>query len=113
MTLRSYLTGFLLSLSLTAAAFGLASWHLSAEHLYPPHTVVAGGLVLLALVQLLVQLVFFLHVGKRSSAWNLSALIFALFIVMFLVLGTLWIMNNLQHSQQTPFEGLPSPQTEL
>jgi cytochrome o ubiquinol oxidase subunit IV len=113
MTLHSYITGFVLSLMLTALAFGLAWLHLITTHTFPSHEIMIFGLVALALAQLFVQLKFFLHVGKESKEWINSALAFALIIVVILVGGTLWIMNNLQHSPNTPFGGSPSPQTEL
>jgi cytochrome o ubiquinol oxidase operon protein cyoD len=54
----------------------------------------------LAIAQLLVQLFCFLHLGQESKPrWNLVALVFALFIVVVLVGGTLWIMHNLGHGQ--------------
>jgi cytochrome o ubiquinol oxidase operon protein cyoD len=97
MTLRNYITGFGLSLALTAAAFGLVLWHLHSEHEFPPHEVVVPTLLLLAVVQLVVQLVCFLHIKEEGKGrWNVVALGFALFIVFVVVGGSLWIMHNLQ-----------------
>jgi len=54
----------------------------------------------LALVQLVVQLVLFLHVGQEEKPrFNLLALSFGLITVVILVGGTLWIMQNLMHMQ--------------
>lgn len=97
---RAYINGFLLSILLTLVAFGLAQEHLQTGHVFPAHEVLLPIFIGLAIIQLIVQLVFFLHVGREDKPkWNAVALLFALFIVFVLVGGTLWIMNNLQQSQ--------------
>ncbi len=99
-TVKSYIVGYFLSIALTLGAFGLLTWHISTGHIMPTHTVLTVGFITLALLQLLVQLFFFLHVGKgQNKYWNAAALGFALFIVAVVVGGTLWIMQNLQHTQ--------------
>ena len=99
-TLRTYIVGFGLSVVLTFVAFGLVGEHLKTDHAYPSHELAVPLLVLFAIAQLLVQLFFFLHIGKESKPqWNLQALFFALLVVTILVGGTLWIMNNLSHGQ--------------
>jgi cytochrome o ubiquinol oxidase operon protein cyoD len=97
-TLTSYLTGYILSIAMTLAAFGMLAWHIHTGHVFPTHLMLTVGFITLALLQLLVQLFFFLHVGNgQNKYWNAAALGFTLFIVAVLVGGTLWIMNNLQH----------------
>ncbi len=89
-THKSYATGFILSIILTLTSFYLVSTGaFSTLHLY-----IAVGV--LALIQLFVQLVFFLHLSTHSKAsWNLLSFLFALLMVLIFVLGTLWIMYNL------------------
>jgi cytochrome o ubiquinol oxidase operon protein cyoD len=89
-TLKVYTLGFLLSLLLTGAAYLVIAQHMFAGW-------IAVVLVsLLALVQLVVQLVFFLHIdSERGPRWNLAALIFAAIVVSILAGGSLWIMKNL------------------
>lgn len=89
-THKSYAKGFILSLILTLISFYLvSSGAFSTSHLY-----IAVGI--LALIQLFVQLVFFLHLSTHSKAsWNLLSFLFTLVIVLIFVLGTLWIMYNL------------------
>lgn len=54
-------------------------------------------LSVLASVQLVVQLLFFLHLGEESKPrWKLLSLIFALIILGIIVFGSLWIMFDLQ-----------------
>jgi len=53
----------------------------------------------LALAQMGVHLVFFLHITSGpDSVNNVMALAFGLLIVMLLVIGSLWIMTNLDHN---------------
>src|SRR5437868_2379699 len=94
---KSYIIGFSLSIALTLLAFGAWQLHEATSHVFPSHEQLAVAFITLAVVQLLVQVGFFLHVGHESSWWQISALLFALLIVVFIVGGTLWIMTNLEH----------------
>ena len=97
-TLSTYLLGFALSLVLTALAFGLVLWQGALGSTL--QSVIVPLLIGLALVQLFVQLTLFLHMGdEEHPRWNLSALVLAVLIVLILVGGTLWIMQNLSHGQ--------------
>lgn len=93
----SYLAGLVLSLVFTLSAYLLVVNHvLDKEWLI-------GTIFVLALMQLTTQLVFFLHLGKESKPrWNLMVLSFAGVVVLILVLGSLWIMNNLNYRMATP-----------
>src|SRR3990167_6336679 len=89
-TYQSYTVGFVSSIFLT-----LLSFYLVASSALPPKTlyIVVG---VLALTQLFVQLVFFLHLNTHSkSSWNLLSFPFTLVMVLILVIGTMWIMYNL------------------
>lgn len=102
-TLRSYTLGFGLSLLCTFAAFAAVSIYISSGKAYPTPDLLAIVLIVLALFQLCVQLVFFLHVGRgQNAAWN--AVVFALagIMVAFLVIGSIWIMNHLEYGHEQP-----------
>lgn len=88
--LRSYLTGFGLSVLLTALPFALVmTGALSPARAAP----VCLGL---AAVQIVVHLVYFLHMNGRSSrSWNGAALLFTAIILVILVAGTLWVMAHM------------------
>jgi cytochrome o ubiquinol oxidase operon protein cyoD len=94
-SLKSYATGFIASLALTAIAYLLVS-----------HKVSGGGVLIfyiigLALVQLFVQLIYFLHLGRESRPrWNITVFSFAAMVVLILVLGSLWIMNHLNYHHE-------------
>jgi cytochrome o ubiquinol oxidase operon protein cyoD len=86
----SYLIGLVLALVLTATSFYAASTHL----LWGPGIPV--GLVVLAVAQMGVHLVFFLHITSGpDNTNNVLALAFGVLIVLLIMAGTLWIMANL------------------
>lgn len=92
-TLSAYVTGFAFSLLLTLDAYFLVSKHLLTG--IPLVAAVAG----LAVVQLLVQLICFLHLGDEPRPrWNLMALLFALMVVFIIVFGSIWIMYHLNYN---------------
>jgi cytochrome o ubiquinol oxidase subunit IV len=89
---RSYGIGFILSIVLTVVAFGAVM----SGALSRPVTFVAifGA----AIAQILVHLHYFLHLDTSSSSrWNLLAMIFTVLIILLFVVGTLWIMSNLDY----------------
>jgi cytochrome o ubiquinol oxidase subunit IV len=95
----SYITGFLLSLTLTMAAYLAVT-----EHWFHGSALVTV-LIALAIVQLFVQLVFFLHLGRESKPrWNLTVFSFMLIVLIILVFGSLWIMKNLNYHMMSPHE---------
>tara|TARA_B110000977_G_C10604765_1_gene309698 strand:+ start:86 stop:448 length:363 start_codon:yes stop_codon:yes gene_type:complete len=89
-THKTYIQGFVLSLILTTIAFSLVGLQV-----FPPATLIVSVIVL-ALIQLIVQLVFFLHLSTASqSRWNLITAVFTALIVLIMLAGTLWIMFDL------------------
>ncbi|HVV39245.1 MAG TPA: cytochrome o ubiquinol oxidase subunit IV [Candidatus Paceibacterota bacterium] len=102
---HAYITGFILSILLTFVPLGLLWLHGATSHSFPTHQELRFGFVILALAQLCVQLIFFLHIGQeRKPRWNLTALVFAVVVVLILVVGTLWIMTNLEHMQMSDID---------
>jgi len=99
-TMRTYIIGYLLSIALTLIAPALIWLHEYNHHRFPTHQELYISVTILALAQLAVQLLFFLHVGRESKPrWNVAALTFAGIVVCILVGGTLWIMHNLANGQ--------------
>jgi len=89
-TVKSYLTGFVLSVILTALPFAL-----TMGHILPAATLIPV-VVFLAVVQILVHLYFFLHMNASSSqVWNNAAFVFTVLIVAILIIGSLWVMYHL------------------
>jgi cytochrome o ubiquinol oxidase operon protein cyoD len=95
---RAYITGFVLSLILTLTAWLIVRRHFGSGGLYLTDKVVLITILVLALIQLGVQLAFFLHLFSESKPrWNLTVLSFALIVLLILVLGSLWIMYSLDY----------------
>ncbi|MES2272851.1 MAG: cytochrome o ubiquinol oxidase subunit IV [Chlamydiota bacterium] len=92
-TLRSYVLGFSLSILLTLTAYFLVVAHFLTGLILDLAT--AG----LALIQALVQLVLFLNlIREPKPRWNLIIFLFMTMIVLIIVFGSLWIMNNLNYN---------------
>ena len=89
-TYKSYIMGFILSIVTTTISFILVGFDL-----LPPIDLCIA-VAILAVVQLFIQLVYFLHLSTDSKArWNLVSAIFATIIVVIVVTGTMWIMFDL------------------
>ena len=95
-SLGSYTTGFILSVILTVAAFGLVmTGTLAGEHAL---LAIAG----LAFVQIVVHLIYFLHLdGSSAQRWNVMAFLFTLLILAIVVVGSLWVMHNMNANMMT------------
>lgn len=89
-TYFSYTLGFTFSIIATLIPYLLLEYHIVGGKLF---VIVA---VASALIQLLVQLVLFLHLSFRHrSMLNLIIFIYTIMMVGIVVAGTLWIMYNL------------------
>ena len=89
----SYLVGLALALLLTAVSFFIAGTTL----VWGPSIPVA--LVVLAIAQMGVHLVFFINITTGpDNVNNVMALAFGVLIVLLLLAGSLWIMAHLNHS---------------
>jgi cytochrome o ubiquinol oxidase operon protein cyoD len=96
-TLVTYTAGLAFALLLTGASFIVSQTHL----LWTPG--VSVGLCVLAVAQMGVHLVFFLHIGTgRDNTNNVLALAFGVLIVTLVVSGSLWIMANLDSNMMPP-----------
>ncbi|MFL6743174.1 MAG: cytochrome o ubiquinol oxidase subunit IV [Sphingomicrobium sp.] len=86
----SYVLGLGFALVLTAVSF----WVASTSALWGPG--VAVGLVVLAIAQMGVHLVFFLHITTGpDNTNNVLALAFGVLIVFLVMIGTIWIMGHM------------------
>jgi len=93
--LTSYITGFVLSVVLTLGSYFLVT----SIGVNWSHQVLIGVVLTLALIQLFVQLVFFLHLLHESKPrWNLMFLIAFFSTVFLVVVASIWIMQHLNHN---------------
>jgi cytochrome o ubiquinol oxidase operon protein cyoD len=91
--LRTYLIGLGLATLMTIASFWAAQTHL----IYGPGISVA--IVALAIAQMGIHLVFFLHITTApDNTNNVLALAFGILIACLVIFGSLWIMANLNHN---------------
>ncbi|MGC8604513.1 MAG: cytochrome o ubiquinol oxidase subunit IV [Desulfomonilaceae bacterium] len=91
-SLKSYLTGFVLSLILTAIPFGLVMSGALSSSMTLAVIFCAG------IAQILAHLHYFLHLDASSAAgWNVLALMLTFVIMVLFVGGTLWIMYDLNY----------------
>lgn len=92
-TLKSYITGFILSIVLTLAAYFLVVNHLLTG------SILIASILGLATVQLIVQVVYFLHISKEKNPhWNLIFLGSFISIIALVVVASLWIMAHLNYN---------------
>ena len=84
---KTYWLGFILSVVLTLAAYFLVSYHAFSKN------VLIYTIIGLAIVQFVVQLVLFLHLGDEPKPrWNMTTFLFMAMVVVIIVFGSLWIM---------------------
>jgi len=97
---RGYLVGLGLSVAATVVAFFLPGTSLVWQPSIP------AALIVLAIAQMGVHIVFFLHITTRpDSVNNIMALAFGIFVVFVLIVGSVWIMTHLNHNM-IPMERL-------
>nr|WP_145548195.1 cytochrome o ubiquinol oxidase subunit IV [Variovorax boronicumulans] len=106
-SMREYVTGFVLSVILTAIPFWLVMNNVIENR--TTAVLVLGGF---AVVQILVHMVYFLHMnGKVEGGWTMLSTIFTVVFVAIAIAGTLWVMFHMntnmmpahgQHGQQQP-----------
>lgn len=95
-TLQSYIVGFALSLVAT-----LVPYYLVVQKAASRQTILVL-IVWFAVLQLVIQVVFFLHLGReRKPRWNLFFLASTMGIIMVVVLGSIWIMNHLHYNMMS------------
>ena len=93
-TLLSETMAYVIGLGLALILTGISFWVASTSSLWGPG--VAVGLVVLAIAQMGVHLVFFLHITSGpDNTNNVLALAFGVLIVFLVMVGTIWIMAHL------------------
>ena len=90
-SLSGYLTGFVLSVVLTAVPFYLVMTGLLGDKQSTALVITA-----FAAVQIVVHMIFFLHMNTSSEGgWTMMALIFTIIMVVIAMTGSLWVMHHL------------------
>lgn len=92
-SVKEYVIGLMLSIVLTAIPFSVLMYDLLTP-------VLALTVILVcAIAQIFVQLIFFLHMNSSSEQiWNTTSAVFVVLIVAIVVIGSIWIMEHLNHN---------------
>jgi len=97
-TVGGYVTGFVLAVVLTAIPFWLVMNHVFASTGFTIFVILG-----LAMVQIYVHMVFFLHMtSKAEGGWTWMSLIFTLVLVVITLSGSLWVMYHLKTNMTLP-----------
>lgn len=89
-SLKSYLIGFVLAVILTVIPFGMVM-----SGAFPKGATVIA-IAVMAAVQMLVHLVYFLHMDRSpEQRSNVHVGLFSLLIIGIVVVGSLWVLHNL------------------
>lgn len=92
MEIAGYVLGLALAVALTAASF----WAVGTRSIYGPG--IALALLVLAVAQMGIHLIFFLHITTApDNANNILALAFGVLIVCLIVFGSVWVMTHLNY----------------
>ena len=98
---REYVIGFLLSVVLTAIPFALVMTNAFADS-----RITAGIVMLCAIVQIVVHMIYFLHMNTKSeNGWTLMALIFTAILVVIVLSGSLWVMYHMNLNMMPQMSG--------
>jgi len=90
-SLKDYMTGFVLSVILTAIPFWIVMTGAIADK-----NVAAFVVMGFAIVQIVVHMVYFLHMNGRSEGgWTMMALLFTVLLVVIVLSGSMWVMYHL------------------
>ena len=106
-TVRGYVTGFVLSVILT----GIPFWLVMGK-VIPSPVVTTIAILALAAVQIVVHMIYFLHMNTKSEGgWTFLALAFTLTLVVITLVGSIWVMYHLDQNMMpmSPHEALQRP----
>ncbi|WP_431275659.1 cytochrome o ubiquinol oxidase subunit IV [Variovorax ureilyticus] len=93
-TFKGYMTGFILSIILTAIPF----WMVMGNVFEKPSTT-AMVILAFAAVQIVVHMVYFLHMDSKSQhGWTMLAFIFTVVLVVITLSGSLWVMFHMNNN---------------
>lgn len=109
-TVKQSVCLYLLGLSLAGIMTAMSFWVATTDQIWAPSVVIWLGV--LAIAQIGVHLVFFLHLSTgRNNSDNLMAVLFGLLIIFLFGGGTIWIMANLNSNMDMNMPMMDSPKT--
>lgn len=101
-TQESYIRGFVLSVVLTAIPFFLVMTGMIGS---PGYT--AAIVLICAVTQILVHMVYFLHMTpKAEDGWLLLSTVFTIILVVITLAGSLWIVFHLNRNMMPAMQDM-------
>lgn len=98
-SMRDYVIGFVLSVILTAVPFWLVMERPFSEG------ATAAIIMAFAAVQIVVHMIFFLHMSpKAEGGWSITSLTFTIIVVVIMLAGSLWVMHHLNTNMMPPHD---------
>ncbi|WP_124983308.1 cytochrome o ubiquinol oxidase subunit IV [Ralstonia solanacearum] len=95
-SVKGYLIGFVLAVIFTVIPFKMVMGGGFS------HDTVLVTVMALAVVQIVVHLIYFLHLdGSSAQRWNVMAFLFTLLILAIVIVGSLWVMHNMNVNMMT------------
>ncbi|MBF7682757.1 cytochrome o ubiquinol oxidase subunit IV [Acinetobacter sp. B5B] len=92
-SMKQYTIGFILSIILTILPFGMVMTGGFSR------TLLLSVVGITAIIQILVQLIFFLHMNaSEEQRWNVIAFIYTILTIAILLIGSVWVMNYLHYN---------------
>ncbi len=102
-TMSGYMTGFILSVLLTALPFALVMTGVLHDVQTTAYIVMA-----LALVQIVVHMIYFLHMTPQAEGgWSMMALIFTIIVLVIVLAGSLWVMFHMNANMMPGMDASP------
>lgn len=102
-TMGDYVKGFILAVILTAIPF-----YLIMNNVISDRSTAVAVLGIFAIVQVLVHMVYFLHMnGKIQGGWTMLSTIFTVIFLAIAISGTLWVMHNM-NTHMMPTHEMPA-----
>ena len=90
-SMRDYVTGFVLSVILTAIPFFLVMSGLAGSGRLTAFLVLGC-----AVIQIIVHMIYFLHMNlKNEAGWTMISLVFTIVVLVIAVIGTIWVMYHI------------------
>ena len=106
-SLKSYATGFVLAVLLTVIPFWLVM-----GKVFDKSSTTGFVLLALAAVQIVVHMIYFLHMNSKSEGgWTMLALLFTTMVVVIMMSGSLWVMYHLNHNMMPGMDHEPVPES--
>lgn len=106
-TVSGYVTGFVLSVILTAIPFWIV-W----SNVFDSSLITSVVIMAFAIVQIFVHMIYFLHMNTKSEGgWTFIALVFTMTLVIVTLVGSIWVMYHMDRNMMpmTPHEARTRP----